>query len=158
MIFIFAHPPQLPSIKGLLTECDLYAEDLDAAKVNHLLLCRTEGQLAGVVGMEVFGETGLLRSLAVAPAFRERGIGSLLLVRIERFAALQGARSFYLATEKAADFFAARGYTHLPTAEVPESVRAAPLFTELAARGASAMVKPLAARKVPAARRAAGPM
>lgn len=153
MIFIFAQPPLLPSIQSLLEHSGLFHQDMDAAKVKECLICRTEGQLAGVVGMEVYGEAGVLRSLAVAPEFRCRGIGSLLLVRIERFAALQGVRRFYLLTLEAADYFTRRGYSVVPAAEVPETVRGTALAQALLPRGAFCMVKTLTARKVPESRR-----
>ncbi|MDO3377634.1 GNAT family N-acetyltransferase [Geoalkalibacter halelectricus] len=159
MIFIFAQPPLLPSIKALSAECGLYHADLDAEKVKHLLMCRAEGQLAGIVGMEVLGEAALLRPPAVAPAFRGRGIGSLLLVRIERFAALQGARQFYLAAGgESGAFFAERGYRALAATEVPPEVHANEFFRHHLTQGAACLVKPLQARKVPAARHEAGPV
>lgn len=153
MIFIFAQPPLLPAIRGLLEDSGLFHADLDGERIKDFLICRAEGQLAGVVGMEVRGEVGLLRSLAVAPAFRGRGIASLLLVRIERFAALQGVRRFYLLAQEAPDYFAARGYAPLAEAELPEALREGALAQRLLARGAVPMVKPLTARKVPEARR-----
>lgn len=153
MIFIFAQPPLLPSVKSLLEHSGLFHQDLDAAKVKECLICRAEGQLAGVVGMEVYGATGLLRSLAVAPEFRCRGIGSLLLVRMERFAALQGVRRFYLLTSGPADYFTRRGYSVVAAADVPETVRGTTLAQTLLPRGGLWLVKTLTARKVPEARR-----
>ncbi|WP_305042304.1 GNAT family N-acetyltransferase [Geoalkalibacter sp.] len=153
MIFIFAQPPLLPAISALLAQGGLFHADLDGDRIKDFLICRAEGQLAGVVGMEVRGEVGLLRSLAVAPSFRGRGIASLLLVRIERFAALQGVRRFYLLAQGAPDYFAARGYAPLPDAELPEALRDGALAQHLLAQGAVCLVKPLKARKVPEARR-----
>ncbi|WP_305044075.1 GNAT family N-acetyltransferase [Geoalkalibacter sp.] len=153
MIFIFAQPPLLPAIRSLLADSGLFHGDLDGERIKDFLICRAEGRLAGVVGMEVRGAVGLLRSLAVEPSFRGRGIASLLLVRIERFAALQGVRRFFLLTLEAPEYFIDRGYAALPAAELPEELRTGALAQDLLARGGLCLVKPLTARKVPEARR-----
>ncbi len=147
MIFIFALPPQLQAVTRLLQECGLPHADLDAEKIKHVLTCRAEGTLAGAAGMEIFGAAGLLRPPAVAPAFRGRGIGSLLLVRIERFAALQGVKHFFAATTVGQEFLAARGYRETSPGEIPAGVSLpAPLPPETPQR---LWVKTLQAQKIP---------
>ena len=147
MIFIFAQPPQLKGVSALYQECGLPTEGLDAETIKHVLVCRAEGALAGAAGMEIFGEAGILRPPAVAAAFRGRGIGSLLLVRIERFAALQGVKDFIAAAPAAQTFLAARGYREIAAADIPPQL---PLLSRPGHDGGQRFwVKALKAQKVP---------
>jgi amino-acid N-acetyltransferase len=57
--------------------------------------------LAGVAGLEVYGGTALLRSVAVAPEWRRSGLGRLLTERALEDAASAGARDVVLLTDTA---------------------------------------------------------
>lgn len=48
------------------------------------------GALVGVIALERFGTDGLLRSLAVAPEFRNRGLRRDLVTRLEKYAREDG--------------------------------------------------------------------
>ena len=77
----FANAEDKKAINRLLVEVDLPHEGLS----NHLhnfLLAKSNDTLVGVVGLEVLGEFGLLRSLAVASPYRGRGIGKMLYEKI----------------------------------------------------------------------------
>jgi amino-acid N-acetyltransferase len=83
-----------------------------------------DDRLAGVAGSERYGASWLLRSLAVDPAFRGRGIGSALLAAVVAEARERGAREIFLLTTDADDFFAARGFRVVRRAAVPGAVKA----------------------------------
>ena len=70
------HASELPRMKALLGENDLPTADFETAGMDWLVAVDEESRLEGLVGLERFGKTGLLRSLAVAPDARQRGIGS----------------------------------------------------------------------------------
>lgn len=85
----FANAEDEKVIKHLLAEVNLPHENLS----NHLhnfLLAKSNDTLIGVVGLEVLGKFGLLRSLAVASPYCGRGIGKLLHEKILTHAHLQG--------------------------------------------------------------------
>lgn len=155
MVFLFAHPPQLAPIKDLLARCGLPHEDLNPSNIVHFLTCRTEGTLAGATGMDVLNAAAVLRPPAVAPELRGRGIGSLLLVRIERFAALAGARRFFAPGGFNEDYLLARGYRRISWDELPEAVRRHAVFSDGGDKETGGLVKNLVATKMPAARKAA---
>ena len=66
--------------------------------------------MLGAVGLERYAETGLLRSLVVAPAFRRIGVGAALVGALERQARSLGVVRLVLLTETAEAFFRRHDY------------------------------------------------
>ena len=129
-------------IDGLLSACGLPTSDV-AQHLAHFLVAKSGHDLAGVIGLEPAGPYGLLRSLAVALAFRNRGIAGALRARMEKHAAEQGIRSLYLFTTTAEPFFAAAGFARAGRDAVPEAIRSTREFSSLCPESAVVMVKPL---------------
>ena len=77
---------------------------------NFMIARGKDGSIIGVVGVEMYQESGLLRSLVVHPAYRGTGLGSLLTRKIESFALHNGVKTLYLLTMISADFFQRIGY------------------------------------------------
>jgi amino-acid N-acetyltransferase len=75
-----------------------------AEHFGHFFVARDEGALVGCVGMEHYGESALLRSLAVAPEAQRGGLGRELTARLLAEARARGVRDVVLLTT-AADFF-----------------------------------------------------
>ena len=96
-------------IKTLLAECGLPEQDLTPAHMDDFLSLVAGGRLTGCIGLEIYGETALLRSLAVGPGWRGRGYGAQLLAAAEAHAAARGVRTLYLLTTTAERFFTAHG-------------------------------------------------
>jgi len=80
-------------VEALLTEAQLPIADLASSRSLNLFGMRDGGRLVGVVGIEVYGSVGLLRSLAVAPAHRNSGLGGSLVSNAEAWAARQGVQN-----------------------------------------------------------------
>jgi amino-acid N-acetyltransferase len=85
----------------------------------------------GIGGIEPYGRVGLLRSVVVEPALRERGYGNALCAALEAEARATGIEELYLLTTTAAGFFAGRGYERLDRADAPGSIRETSEFAEL---------------------------
>jgi amino-acid N-acetyltransferase len=100
-----------------------------------------EESLIGVVAMERFGARALLRSLAVAPSFRQRGMGQQLVARLEREARADGVEHFVLLTETAEKFFRAIGYEVIDRRQVPEEIKQSAEFRSLCPASAVCMSK-----------------
>ena len=110
-------------VLDLLNGAELPIEDLTTEKMNKFMIARDEDDcIIGVVGIEMYQGSGLLRSLAVHPAYRGKGIGSQLTRRIESFARQNGVQTLYLLTVTAADFFLKIGYEMTQRDKVPESI------------------------------------
>jgi amino-acid N-acetyltransferase len=137
-----ASPTDLERIQALLAACGLPAEDLTPALLAGFLVATEAGTVVGCVGLERVADGALLRSLAVEPAHRGRGIAERLCDNAEELALAAGAGTLYLLTTTAAEYFEARGFERVPREALPASVRATAQFRELCPTTAVAMTKP----------------
>lgn len=98
-------------------------EDGVADHFGNYLVVRDASRLVGLCGVEVCGEDGLLRSVAVDPDYRDEGIGSLLVAGAKELARRLGLRDLYLLTTTAAPFFRRHGFEDRARDQAPEAVR-----------------------------------
>lgn len=105
--------------------------------------------LAGCAGLEVYADGALLRSVAVAPAFRGRGLGGRLTRAALERAAARGVRRVYLLTTTAEAYFPRFGFRPVRRAAVPPGVRRSPEFTHACPASARALVRVLDAAPAP---------
>ncbi|HSX89480.1 MAG TPA: arsenic resistance N-acetyltransferase ArsN2 [Pseudomonas sp.] len=128
----------------LLVACALPIDDLqDPANRLRLFGYRHDGHLFGLVGLEMHGRDVLLRSLAVADAARDRGLGAMLVAHAEQYAAAQGAQTLYLLTTTAEAFFSQRGYCLAERTTAPREIAATRQFAGLCPAAAAFMCKRL---------------
>ena len=126
-----ARPVELDSIVGLLRAADLPVEDLDAAMLDAFVVAIEDGACVGVVGLENRGSNALLRSLAVEPRHRSRGLGARLVDAVETEARARGVTALYLLTTTATAFFERMGYAAHDRAAVPPAIAATTEFSSL---------------------------
>ncbi len=98
------HPSQ-QAVKSLLSEAGLPASDIAPGLLGHFFACGSREAPMGVVGLELYGEVALLRSLAVRPAHRRGGLGSALVAHAERHARAQGVGRLYLSPPRPSAFY-----------------------------------------------------
>ncbi len=137
---IFARPSEATT-KALLTAAHLPTDDLTPAHFEHFLGGGSPEHPLGVVGLELYGETALLRSLVVADSARGTGCGKALVAAAESHAQAHGVRDVYLITTTAEPFFATLGYQRADRAVVPESIRQTAQFAGLCPASAAVMAK-----------------
>lgn len=100
-----ARSDDLGAIRALLAENELPVTDVDAALLVDFLIAEDAGgKIVGSVGLERFGGSALLRSLAVAQTSRNAGLGGRLLAHAENLARASGISELWLLTTTAADF------------------------------------------------------
>jgi amino-acid N-acetyltransferase len=133
----------LPAVLALLRGAGLPTADLTSAETLCFRVLEAEESLVGVVGMERFGARALLRSLAVAPSYRQRGMGHQLVARLERDAQADGVEQFVLLTETAEKFFRASGYEVIDRLQVPAEIKQSAEFRSLCPASAVCMSKVL---------------
>jgi amino-acid N-acetyltransferase len=143
-----AHPlilvrPELQAVTVLLASAGLPTEDLTEQHCEHFFYLGTADAPSGLVGLEIFGEVALLRSLVVAPAERGRGTGSALVSRAEQAARDAGSGTIYLLTTTAETFFASRGYQRTPRESAPPAIRATREFAGLCPASSAFMSRTL---------------
>lgn len=111
--------PDETALRALLAATGLPAADLAAAPRADFWGCHESIALIGVIRLEAYGTVALLRSLAVAPDWQGRGLGSALLAHAEWVARQRGVETLYLPTATAGAFFARRGYGRIPREAAP---------------------------------------
>ncbi len=104
-----AREEDLPAIKALLESVNLPLQGVEDHWDNFILL-KKENVLRGTVGLEIYNDKALLRSLAVAGAHQGQGFGQKLYFTIIEKAREHGIREIYLLTETAEKFFAKQGF------------------------------------------------
>ena len=112
-----ARADDLPRMTRLLEESFLSPEGASEF-LEHFRVVLDGKDIVGVVGIEHYGSHGLLRSLAVAPSQRSRGIGILLLRQAIEDARRLGIRRLVLLTTTAADYFGRHGFRTIDRASV----------------------------------------
>lgn len=138
-----ASTTDLERIQALLAACALPIEDLTPALLAGFLVAAEAGTVVGCVGLERLGDCALLRSLAVEPAHRGRGIAERLCDQAEELALAGSMNTLYLLTTTAAEYFEARGFERVPRESLPASVQATAQFRDLCPATAAAMRKRL---------------
>jgi len=141
-----AHASDFDAILRLLEDARLPCADLTPAHLAHFLVLRQDDSIAGVVGMEIRGDAGLLRSLAIAEHLRGGGLAVLLVEALEARARAIGIRTLHLLTTTAEGFFARRGYASVDRTSVPEAILATEEFRSICPASAACMAKSLAGR------------
>ena len=142
-----AHASDFDAILRLLEDARLPCADLTPAHLAHFVVLRHGGSVVGVVGMEVRGDAGLLRSLAVAEELRGGGLAAELVDALEARGRTLGIRTLHLLTTTAEGFFARRGYATVDRASVPEAILATEEFRSICPASAVSMAKSLAERE-----------
>lgn len=123
----------------------LAAEKLPVADLPHTLdnfvVAIEDAAVIGVAGLEIYGNYGLLRSLAVSADYRGNGIAAKLLGQIEALAALKALKEIYLLTETAPGYFEGKGYGKITRADVPTEVQGSSEFSHVCPQSAIVMKK-----------------
>jgi amino-acid N-acetyltransferase len=122
----------LSRIKEFVKGKGLPDQSIERFVQNFVIAERENGKiLVGVAGLEPYGESGLLRSVAVDEQFRGAGLGRKLVESIVRNAKERGVKNLYLLTETARGYFERLGFQIIRRDEIDERVRASVEFTEI---------------------------
>jgi amino-acid N-acetyltransferase len=124
-----ANREDLPAIEQLLHEALLPVQGVHG-NLEHFSVAEQDGGIVGVIGLEVYEDTGLLRSLAVRPSEQRRGIGGLLCRSLLRDARDLGLRHLVLLTTTAEKYFSMRGFRTIDRKRVTGEVTRSVEFTE----------------------------
>jgi amino-acid N-acetyltransferase len=119
-----------PAIRALLASASLPVDDVSVGAQEYVV-ARDGGALVGCVGLEACGEDALLRSFAVVPDRRGRGLGTTLFERAVARARERGIATAYVLTTTAERFCLAHGFERIDRAEVPARIAATSQFRTL---------------------------
>ncbi|WHY77466.1 hypothetical protein QNH20_25970 [Neobacillus sp. WH10] len=116
-----ANKQDLGRLREFLSRANLGTEGLTDETVDYFLLLENEdGTLRGTLGLEAFGENGLLRSLVVSTGQADKEI-FVLFDQMVQLAKERGMKSLFLATNKsvALPFFELMGFQRMDREELP---------------------------------------
>jgi amino-acid N-acetyltransferase len=130
------------AVRELLASGDLPNDDI-ADHIGSFILARDGRTIVGSIGVEILGETGLLRSLCVANEHRGRGIANQLCDRLTPFAREKGCRRLFLLTTTAKGFFERRGFEVVPRETAPPELQQTSEFRSLCPSTATCMTTTL---------------
>ena len=108
------------------------------------------GELIGAAGVEVYGASGLLRSVVVSKQARSKGIGKHLFLDRLSWAHRQGITRLFLLTTDARSYWMRQGFQEIGRTQVPEAVQASSQWGSGSCSSAIAMVRSLVDSNVPA--------
>ncbi|MEK9136912.1 MAG: arsenic resistance N-acetyltransferase ArsN2 [Bacteroidota bacterium] len=123
-----ATPQDLDRIKQLLDAESLPTTGV-AEYLQHFLVAEKNGLILGAIGLEVYGETALLRSVVVSLKDQRTGIGSMLYSRNLEQARRLGVRKLVLLTNTAEAYFAKRGFRKIDQKSVTGPITTSVEFT-----------------------------
>jgi amino-acid N-acetyltransferase len=132
----------LPRVERLLTASDLPLSGVREA-LKDFVVAESNGDIVGVAGLEVCCDDALLRSVAVAPEWRSRGLGRALVTRAVAEAEARGLRALYLLTTTAERYFPSLGFKKIGRDDVPAEVKATEEFTSACPASATVMSRSL---------------
>lgn len=135
-----AHPADEEQIMALLSRVGLPLDRL-ADHLSTAIVARLDGRVVGSAALEVYGESALLRSVAVDSALQGRGLGLRLTHAAIELARTRGVRALYLLTTTASNFFPKFGFQPIARADVPEEVLGSVEFTAACPATATVMRK-----------------
>jgi amino-acid N-acetyltransferase len=104
-----ARPEDLGRITELLQTASLPTAGI-AEHAGTFLVAEADRAIIGAIGLEVYGETGLLRSAVVDAAIRSEGIGSALCAELLVLARTLGVKKLILLTTTAEEYFRRKGF------------------------------------------------
>ena len=137
-----AVPADLPAVERLLAASGLPLDGVREA-LPKFIVAEAGGGLVGVAGLEVCCDNALLRSVAVDPEWRSRGLGRALVTRVISDAEARGIRALYLLTTTAERYFPSFGFERITRDEVPDDVRETEEFRSACPASATVMRRSL---------------
>lgn len=121
-------PEIISQLSELLKSSELVPEGLEKNNL-HLFYERDEsGALIGVIGVEMYGDACLLRSLAVLENKRNQGIARSLIKEAFEFARSVKSYEVYLLTQTIGNTMYGYGFRNVHRDKVPNDLITSPFF------------------------------
>jgi amino-acid N-acetyltransferase len=120
----------LSEIRRFLADNGLPTDGIERFVENFVVALDGNGSWIGTAGLELYGKSGLLRSVAVNRQFRGLGHGRTLVDAVLGYARAKGVETVYLFTETAEAYFTGLGFEAVGRREVDGRLKASPEFTE----------------------------
>jgi amino-acid N-acetyltransferase len=128
------------SVTKLLQSENLPVEDIPAS-LPHFFVIEDRGEIIAAVGLEIYGQDGLLRSMVVKPSYRNQSLAATLLDNLLLFAADKGIVDIYLVTTTAENYFSKKKFFVVQRSDVPLPIGSTQEFSTLCPSTAAVMMR-----------------
>jgi N-acetylglutamate synthase-like GNAT family acetyltransferase/SAM-dependent methyltransferase len=133
----------LAQVQALLSVAQLPLAGVAEHIADSFIVAQTAtGEIIGLAGLEIYPPYALLRSVAVAPAWRGRGIAAQLVEDRMAECARRGLTGPYLLTTSAVEYFARQGFIVASRDSVPAEIKGSAEFATVCPSTATVMVRP----------------
>lgn len=133
-----ASSDDIKNIVELLGEYNLPTQDVGVSDIRFYVSKEGE-ELIACLGIEMFEDNALLRSVAIKRRNAHQGLGTELIKFILTESRELNIQALFLLTETAAPFFEKIGFFVVERNDVPLSIQSSTEFTELCAESATCM-------------------
>lgn len=130
---------RIEDVIKLLKECSLPISDLKVGDDCFFYGIYDGSRLISCIGVELFGDVALLRSLAVSSSEQRKGKGRVLVEYVECFCKSMGVKSIYLLTSTASLYFSTLGYKPVARSIVPDVIKASTQYSSVCPDSATIM-------------------
>ena len=114
----------LGAVQELLASSNLLPiEDVTHFIDQYVVAITNAGDVIGIAGVELHGDAGLLRSVAVEDKFRGSGVGQRLIAGCREKAKLAGLSALYLLTTDAMEYWLRRGFVPIARDSAPVAIQ-----------------------------------
>jgi amino-acid N-acetyltransferase len=102
-----------------------------------------QGNITAAIGLEQYGEYGLLRSLVVGESYRNRGLAGMLVRKVIEHSTVLGLKKLILLTTTADVYFEKHQFERIQRDDVPEEIKQSTEFSSICPVSAIVMQKKL---------------
>lgn len=131
-------PKDLTTVTEFLTTYKLPVSDLMDGNAE-LFLAYDEEELVATIGLEKYGNTGLLRSLAVKETYRNRQLADKMIRGLFAVCDSEQISDVYLLTTTAEKYFLKKGFLQVDRDSVPNSIKQSREFRSICPASAVVM-------------------
>lgn len=126
---IKARNEHLLDIYSLLNDLDLSIDGVSDHISNFFVLIE-ENLIIGVIGLEIYEDVGLVRSVGIAKSHQDMGLGKKLVEALELYAFERSLKEIFLFTETAETFFSKHfEFRKIPVSEVDSRIKQSKEYT-----------------------------
>lgn len=127
----------------LLEKENLPTSDIELNEIKRFFGVYINNNIIGAVGLEIYKDTSLLRSLVINSSYRGKGLGKKLIYFAEDFVKEKKIKNIFLLTSTAEKFFLNQNYKIIERSEAPKDIKSTSQFSSLCPSSSSFMMKNL---------------
>jgi len=136
-----ANKIDLPEINQLLKAADLPLVDPEEFTNYFYKSTDQENKVNSAIGLEIYENYGLLRSMVVDPNYRNKGIAGILIDQVVKSATDIGLHEIYLLTSTAEKYFLKKGFEVKNREHCPAEIKGSKEYSSICPSSSSLMSK-----------------